>query len=72
MVPDKKLDFQVTQTDFPPYDRPLTMINGQSIHDSGYDGTNILIAVLDGGFLNSDEISSLDDLRSRKWHQENI
>lgn len=62
----KKLNFQVTQTDFPPYDRPLTMINGLRIHDSGYDGKNILIAILDGGFLNSDVISSLSDLRSRK------
>jgi serine protease AprX len=62
----EKLNFQVTQTDFPPYDRPLTMINGLRIHDSGYDGKNILIAILDGGFLNSDVISSLSDLRSRK------
>ena len=63
---NKKLDFQIAQTDFPPYDQPLTMINGLRIHDSGYDGKNILIAVLDGGFLNSDVISSLSDLRSRK------
>jgi len=63
---NKKLDFQVVQSDFPPYDRPLTMINGNRIHDSGYDGKNILIAILDGGFLNSDVISSLGDLRLRK------
>jgi serine protease AprX len=62
----KKLDFQVVQTDFPPYDRPLSMINGSRIHDSGYDGKNILIGILDGGFLNADAISSLGDLRSRK------
>ncbi len=60
-----KLDFQVEQTDLPPYDRPITMINGSPIHNSGYDGKNILIAVLDGGFLHADQISSLNNLRSR-------
>jgi hypothetical protein len=35
------------------------------MHNSGYDGKNILIAILDGGFLYSDQITSLDDLRSR-------
>ena len=33
---------------------------------SGYDGKNILIAVLDGGFINADKISSLNNLRNRK------
>jgi serine protease AprX len=61
-----KLDFQIIQTDFPPYDRPLTMINGSPMHDSGYDGKNILIAILDGGFINADIISSLNALRARK------
>lgn len=60
-----KLDFQTVQTDLPPFDRPITMINGYPMHNSGYNGKNILIAILDGGFLYSDQITSLDDLRSR-------
>jgi serine protease AprX len=60
-----KLDFHITIADLPPYDRPLTMINGDQMHISGYTGKNILIAVLDGGFLNTDLISSLNSLRSR-------
>jgi serine protease AprX len=62
---DNKLDFQVVQSDLPSFDRPITMINGYPIHNSGYDGKNILIAVLDGGFLNVDQISSLNGLRNR-------
>ena len=60
-----KLNFQIIQADLPAYDRPITMINGSLIHDSGYDGKNILIAILDGGFINADNISSLNSLRSR-------
>jgi hypothetical protein len=60
-----KLNFKIIQTDLPPFDRPITMINGSSMHDSGYDGKNILIAILDGGFINADYISSLNSLRSR-------
>lgn len=60
-----KLDFSMLIADIPPYDRPLTMLNGQSLHYSGYDGTGILIAILDGGFLKADMISSLNDLRAR-------
>ncbi len=47
-----------------PYDLPITMINGTLIHSSGYKGNNILIAVLDGGFMFADKASSLDNLRS--------
>lgn len=61
-----KLDFTIIQNDIPPFDRPLTMVNGYSLHNSGFDGKNILIAVLDGGFLNYDLISSLDNIRNRK------
>ena len=60
-----KLYFEVVSQDFPPYDRPLTMVNGYPLHDSGFDGKNVLIAVLDGGFINADLISSLASLRNR-------
>lgn len=61
-----KLDFQIIQADLPPYDRPLTMINAVSVHGSGFKGKNVLIAILDGGFTNAENITSLDGLRSRK------
>jgi serine protease AprX len=60
-----KLYFVTEQSDIPSYDRPITMVNGSLLPQSGYDGKNILIAVLDGGFINTDAISSLDPLRSR-------
>ena len=47
--------------ELPPFDRPVTMVNGYPLHNSGYDGKGILIAVLDGGFSNADQISSLID-----------
>ncbi|HBE42513.1 MAG TPA: hypothetical protein DDW27_15190 [Bacteroidales bacterium] len=61
-----KLDFSLDQSDVPAYDQHLTMINGHLLHNSGFDGKGILIAVNDGGFLYADEISSLETLRSRK------
>jgi serine protease AprX len=60
-----KLDFQTVPADFPLYDKPVTMVNGYPLHNSGYDGKDILIAVLDGGFSNADQISSLKDIRNR-------
>ena len=65
-INSNKLDFAVTESDFPPYDQPLTMINGQLLHNTGFDGKGILIAVTDGGFDNADEIPSLIPLRTRK------
>jgi len=61
-----KLKFLESQSELPPYSRPLTMINGIPMHSSGYTGKNILIAILDGGFQNADAISSLNNLRARK------
>jgi serine protease AprX len=60
-----KLDFQIEQTDLSPFNRPITMLDGYALHDNGFDGKGVLIAVLDGGFLNADTISSLSNLRAR-------
>ncbi|MBI5009237.1 MAG: S8 family serine peptidase, partial [Bacteroidia bacterium] len=60
-----KLDFVLYESSEDSYDRPVTMLNGYSLHNQGYSGKGILIAVLDGGFDNAEEISSLNDLRAR-------
>lgn len=60
-----KLDIQSDNTDLPPFDTPLTMINGYSLHNSGFDGSGIIIAILDGGFYLADKISSLLHVRER-------
>jgi serine protease AprX len=60
-----KLDFETTQESLPPYDQPIVMLNGQRVHNSGFNGEGILIAVLDGGFENADNITSLEGLRNR-------
>ena len=60
-----KLSFATWQSELPLYTRPLLMLNGLSVHNSGFDGKGILIAVLDGGFTNADHILSLNALRNR-------
>ncbi len=60
-----KLFFSTYADELPAYERPLSMLNGNVVHDSGFTGKGVLIAVLDGGFLNADKISSLGELRER-------
>ncbi|TFG42590.1 MAG: T9SS type A sorting domain-containing protein [Bacteroidia bacterium] len=62
---EDKLSFKIIQDDLPPFNMPLMMLNGVQVHNSGLTGKGVLIAVLDGGFLNTDNISSLNGLRSR-------
>ncbi len=40
----------------------IDMLNGIELHDDGYDGEGMIIAVLDAGFLNADIISGFDSL----------
>jgi subtilisin family serine protease len=61
-----KLDFEIEASDPASFDRPLTMVNGIALHNSGFDGSGTLVAILDGGFLNADKINSLAGIRSRK------
>ncbi len=61
-----KLDFSFKLDDPMVYNRSISLINGLLLHYSGFNGKDILIAVLDGGFLYTDNASSLVDLRNRK------
>jgi hypothetical protein len=40
----------------------IHMLNGEPLHDNGYDGAGMVIAVLDAGFLNADNLSVFDSL----------
>ena len=60
-----KLNFSTEQTLSTAYDNPVAMLNGTALHNSGYDGKGILIAILDGGFYQADLASSLASLRNR-------
>jgi hypothetical protein len=59
-----KLSFETVKSE-QAYDRPITQVNGYALHNQGYNGLGILIAVLDGGFLNADKIEALDNIRKR-------
>ncbi|HOU30214.1 MAG TPA: S8 family serine peptidase [Bacteroidales bacterium] len=48
-----------------PYDRQITMLEGNFLHDSGFDGTGVVIAVLDAGFSRANFLPCLDKLRAR-------
>jgi hypothetical protein len=60
-----KLNFEQEASSAATYDQPVIMLNGYALHNQGFYGKGILIAVLDGGFDNAEEISSLADLRNR-------
>jgi len=40
----------------------IHMLNGDALHDMGYDGAGKIIAVLDAGFLNANSIDAFDSL----------
>lgn len=60
-----KLFFGTFADDVNSYDRPVAMVNGNVLHNSGYLGNGVLIAVIDGGFYNADVIQSLAPIRNR-------
>ena len=41
----------------------VTQLNVNLLHDMGYDGTGVVVAVLDGGFVGTEEASCFDNMR---------
>jgi hypothetical protein len=60
-----KLEIKTTEAGQYSYDRPVSMLNGGALHNAGFMGEDVLIAVLDGGFTNANRIESLEGLRAR-------
>lgn len=44
-------------------DTQITQINGQALHDNGYQGEGVIIAVLDGGFVGTPNHPAFDNMR---------
>ena len=41
----------------------VTQLNVNILHEKGYDGTGVVVAVLDGGFIGTEEHSCFDNMR---------
>lgn len=46
--------------------RQISMLNGQLLHEAGFRGEGMSIAVIDGGFTNCDKISAFDQNRIKE------
>lgn len=44
----------------------VRMLNGQRLHNAGFNGDGLLIAVMDGGFMNADRITAFYGLDMRQ------
>jgi serine protease AprX len=52
-------------TDYGDYNYQISMLNGQFLHNKGYKGNNMVIAINDAGFYRADIMHAFDSLRSR-------
>ena len=43
-------------------------LKGDQLHKAGYQGKGMMIAILDGGFMNADRIPELQKIDIRGWH----
>lgn len=44
-------------------EKQMALLNGEKLHEAGYEGEGIRIAVIDAGFLNVDRITAFDSLQ---------
>ncbi|NMC39464.1 MAG: S8 family serine peptidase [Bacteroidales bacterium] len=60
-----KLDLRASNAGNNQAGNHLLQTNGYLLHESGFTGTGVLIAILDAGFAGSESINSLNDIRQR-------
>jgi subtilisin family serine protease len=45
----------------------IDLLNGKPLHEAGYKGKGMMIAIVDGGYMNADSISLLNNVRILGW-----
>ena len=59
----ENMGYNVNSTyNYGPSFRQVHMLNGDSLHNMGYRGQGLVIAILDGGFFNVDQLVAFDSL----------
>ena len=48
--------------------KQIKMLNGTKLHEAGFQGEGMRVAVIDAGFMNADRISAFDSLRLLGTH----
>jgi hypothetical protein len=61
-IPEEEFLKSLTSYDYGAAYNQIHMINGDALHDLGYNGSGKIIAVLDAGFMNADAIDAFDSL----------
>lgn len=70
-LPDKHLPYsapsvlRTASLDYGQSFNQIHLMNGEYLHNLGYTGSGMVIAVLDAGFYNVDQLSAFDSLRLR-------
>jgi hypothetical protein len=61
-VINSKAITEITEIDYGQADNQIKMLNGQVLHDNGYTGDGMVIAVLDAGFKEADQMTVFEPL----------
>lgn len=60
--PDTLIARYKAKTRYGQGEHQISMLNGQKLHEAGFNGKGILVAVIDGGFMNVDKIGYLKNV----------
>lgn len=60
--PDTLIARYKAKTRYGQGDRQIRMLNGQKLHEAGFYGKGMLVAVIDGGYMNLDKIDYLKNV----------
>lgn len=63
LLPDSTLSTWKSTSHYGKGERQISMLDGKKLHQAGFEGQGMLIAIIDGGFMNADKIPLLKDAK---------